>query len=93
MICQVCPSTAISYDPLQELYTCQTYGHSWFPDDDYDDFIEEDDGDVEFDCGFQPGYGCHDTGSEDCDWECPYHRKLHSHPDYPNVSLSDESLT
>lgn len=89
MICEVCPSTAVSYNPSTELYTCQSCGHSWFADYDYDDSVEDDDFDVEFDCGFQPGYGCLYAGSEDCDWECPYRDMLHRHPDYPNVSLSD----
>ncbi|GAX43437.1 hypothetical protein NIES4075_44500 [Tolypothrix sp. NIES-4075] len=89
MICSVCPSTAVSYDPSAEMYTCQTCGYSWFDSDDFDDLVEDDDFDVEFDCGFQPGSGCLYAGSEDCDWECPYRDELHRHPDYPNVSLSD----
>ncbi|MBW4607345.1 MAG: hypothetical protein KME22_08985 [Hassallia sp. WJT32-NPBG1] len=63
-------------------------GHTWLSEED-DDWIEEDDFDLEFDCGFQPGYGCHYAGSEDCDWECPYRDKLQKHPHYPDVALSD----
>lgn len=54
-------------------------------DDDYN--FQDDDYEEEFDCGFVPGVGCLDAGSEDCDWECPYSHELHNHPDYPNVKL------
>lgn len=92
MMCEVCPSTAVSYDLGLEMYVCQTCGHSWFPDDEYEDAISDftdDDFDIEFDCGFQPGFGCLYAGSEDCDFDCPYRDSLHRHPDYPNVVLSD----
>lgn len=41
---------------------------------DDDDFFEEETPEEEnFDCGFIPGEGCQLAGTEDCDFNCPYH--------------------
>ena len=48
--------------------------NSWHDcvDDSYE--IDEDD----FDCSFILGWGCPAIGSEDCEFECPYHRHLYA---------------
>ena len=38
--------------------------------------IDEDENEYEYwldECGFIPGRGCSKAGSEECDWECPFH--------------------
>lgn len=88
--CPKCGSLHTDFDESENFYECNVCKNVWAydrDDPDYEDFEKEDD--FKFDCGFYPGYGCSYAGSEDCDFECPYSRKLHAHPNYPNVALTD----
>lgn len=53
----------------------------------YDDPDSGDDWEENFDCGFVPGRGCHQTGDFLCDFECPYRDRLIASPYYPNCDL------
>lgn len=53
------PNPSIDYEPEWEP------DESWFYDDDHEN-------EPDFDCGWT-GEGCQLAGSEDCDFECPYH--------------------
>lgn len=46
--------------------------HLWEPDYDDQDFPEDELDEEDFDCGWELGEGCLETGTEDCDFKCPY---------------------
>lgn len=41
-------------------------------ENEIDDFDDDDDGELPFDCHMGPDGLCGAAGSEDCDFECPY---------------------